>query len=371
MPSSFTSYIRLALCLLPAAQATIYFSNETLPSLPALFGRYMNENKIYSARLQFLPENPYLCDNFDSNATSFITPKAIRISDTTVMPADAVVMLASRGNCPFARKAAVAESMGAAVKFMIVYNYDLEGEETLMPMFTEYGDSRLVLLSVTHQAGRSLRSYLASQPKQILSQGGPIVRMDSEPPPGLITTADLQQMMVTTLGLFFMLVSLSGCAMILLGTRGHVRADGRIVFSTNAAGGAKLTEAQVLTLPQPRERAEIEQCAICFDDDQAAAWTCLPCQHQYHTECIVPWLTERQPMCPLCKFDVLGHITETERADGTIISGNVLQFLWTRMTRYRWTQVSVSGQENMSIEQEHDVEEVVEMTEQQALPQIQ
>jgi hypothetical protein len=368
MLSSFL-FTCLSLWLLPTAHATIYFANETLPSLPALFGRYMNDNKVYNARLQFLPENPYLCDNFDSNATSFIEPKAIRISNTTVLPADAVVMLASRGNCPFARKAAVAESMGAAVKFLIVYNYELDGEDTLMPMFTEYGDSRLVLLSVTHHAGRSLRSYLASQPKEILSQGGPVIRMDSKPPPGLITTADLQEMMVTTLGLFFMLISLSACAMILMGARGHVQADGRIVFN---AAGAKLTEEQVLALPQPTERAVVEQCAICFDDDQSTPWTYLPCQHQYHTECIVPWLTERQPMCPLCKYDVLEHIIETERANGTIISRNVLHYLWTRLTRYRWTQVSVVSPDSNTLEHDHNGEDVaVEMTEQQIPPQMQ
>lgn len=366
MPS-FISQISFLLWLLPTAQAYVYFSNETLPSLPALFGRYMSDNKMYTARLQFLPENPYLCDNFDINATSFIPPKAIHVSENTVLPPDAVVMLASRGNCPFARKAAVAESMGATVKFLIVYNYDLEGENTLVPMFTEYGDSRLVLLSVTHRGGRALRSYLAGQRKETLAQGGPIIQMDSTPPPGMVTTADLQQMMVTTLGLFFLFVSLSGCAMILMGTRGQVQPDGSIVFTTNA-GGRKLTEAQVRALPQPKERVEIDQCAICCDDEQATAWTCLPCQHQYHTECIVPWLTERQPKCPLCKFDVLDHIIENERANGAAFSGNLFHYVWTRITRYRWTRVNASSQEDNNSVEESNMGESVEMTEQQQVP---
>lgn len=363
MPSLHSLNVWLSLWFLPTAQAFVYFSNETLPSLPALFGRYMSDNKMYSARLQFLPENPYLCDNFDSNATSFIVPKSIHVSDNTVIPPDAVVMLASRGNCPFARKAAVAESMGAAVQFLIVYNYDLEGENELVPMFTEYGDSRLVLLSVTHRGGRSLRSYLAAQPKQVLLEGGPIIQMDSTAPP-FSTAADLQQMIVTTLGLFFLFVSLSGFAMIMMGARGRVQADGTIVFTTNA-GGTKLTVAQVLALPQTNERVESELCAICCDDEQSTAWTCLPCQHQYHTECIVPWLTERQPKCPLCKFDVLEHIIENEMAGGTAFSGNVFQYMWTRITRYRWTRVNDSSQEDTN------VEEIVEMTEQQVPPQVQ
>jgi len=45
-------------------------------------------------------------------------------------------------------------------------------------------------------------------------------------------------------------------------------------------------------------------CAICLDDEVPKAFSVLPCQHRFHTECIIPWLTERHANCPLCKYDM-------------------------------------------------------------------
>jgi hypothetical protein len=49
-------------------------------------------------------------------------------------------------------------------------------------------------------------------------------------------------------------------------------------------------------------------CSICIDDFvEGEPIRCLPkCKHAFHTDCIMPWLTERQGCCPLCKTDVLG-----------------------------------------------------------------
>ncbi|KAL9185774.1 hypothetical protein ACHAXT_003551 [Thalassiosira profunda] len=48
-------------------------------------------------------------------------------------------------------------------------------------------------------------------------------------------------------------------------------------------------------------------CSICLDEFALGEKVrLLPrCNHAYHTECILPWLTERQGCCPMCKVPVL------------------------------------------------------------------
>jgi hypothetical protein len=48
-------------------------------------------------------------------------------------------------------------------------------------------------------------------------------------------------------------------------------------------------------------------CSICIDEFEVGErLRLLPrCKHVFHTECILPWLTERQGCCPLCKTSVV------------------------------------------------------------------
>ena len=49
-------------------------------------------------------------------------------------------------------------------------------------------------------------------------------------------------------------------------------------------------------------------CSICIDNfEDGERIRILPkCNHGFHTDCLMPWLTERQGCCPLCKRSVLG-----------------------------------------------------------------
>lgn len=60
-------------------------------------------------------------------------------------------------------------------------------------------------------------------------------------------------------------------------------------------------------------------CSICLEEyEEGEMLRMLPCHHMFHTECIVPWLTERFPNCPLCK----AHVTAEQRQDGVNDSSN-------------------------------------------------
>ncbi|KAF7013542.1 unnamed protein product [Triticum aestivum] len=49
-----------------------------------------------------------------------------------------------------------------------------------------------------------------------------------------------------------------------------------------------------------------EACAICLEDyDNGDMLRLLPCKHEFHVECIDPWLTKWGTFCPVCKLEVL------------------------------------------------------------------
>jgi hypothetical protein len=65
-------------------------------------------------------------------------------------------------------------------------------------------------------------------------------------------------------------------------------------------------------------------CSICIDDFEAGERIRLlpKCRHAFHTDCIMPWLTERQGCCPLCKTNVLNE--DEEETDTAVASDTAL-----------------------------------------------
>ena len=48
-----------------------------------------------------------------------------------------------------------------------------------------------------------------------------------------------------------------------------------------------------------------DTCSICIENYQCKERVrALPCGHIFHTDCIVPWLTQRSSCCPICKEPV-------------------------------------------------------------------
>ncbi|KAJ5642028.1 hypothetical protein N7490_006028 [Penicillium lividum] len=75
------------------------------------------------------------------------------------------------------------------------------------------------------------------------------------------------------------------------------------------------TDHPITAAPEPKAEAVPEagnfSCPICTDDFiKGQDLRVLPCQHQFHPECIDPWLVNVSGTCPLCRIDLNPPKTE-------------------------------------------------------------
>ena len=69
---------------------------------------------------------------------------------------------------------------------------------------------------------------------------------------------------------------------------------------------ATAAAAAVENLCAPESQYDQESCVICLSEfENGDSITTLPCGHDYHTECIKPWLLKRSSKCPICKASFL------------------------------------------------------------------
>ncbi|KAI9769354.1 MAG: hypothetical protein M1840_004055 [Geoglossum simile] len=66
--------------------------------------------------------------------------------------------------------------------------------------------------------------------------------------------------------------------------------------------------------PRPQRKRYVghqEECVVCLEEyvDGVSRVMRLPCGHEFHADCITPWLTTRRRTCPICKGDVVRSIS--------------------------------------------------------------
>ncbi|KAL4980446.1 hypothetical protein BDW66DRAFT_125224 [Aspergillus desertorum] len=59
------------------------------------------------------------------------------------------------------------------------------------------------------------------------------------------------------------------------------------------------------------------ECVVCLEEyiDGQSRVMSLPCGHEFHAECITPWLTTRRRTCPICKGDVVRSMSQSHHAE--------------------------------------------------------
>ncbi|OGM43188.1 PA and RING finger domain protein [Aspergillus bombycis] len=59
------------------------------------------------------------------------------------------------------------------------------------------------------------------------------------------------------------------------------------------------------------------ECVVCLEEyvDGQSRVMSLPCGHEFHAECITPWLTTRRRTCPICKGDVVRSMSQNKDAE--------------------------------------------------------
>ncbi|EXJ64721.1 hypothetical protein A1O7_01059 [Cladophialophora yegresii CBS 114405] len=68
---------------------------------------------------------------------------------------------------------------------------------------------------------------------------------------------------------------------------------------------------KLTTSPKPAKRKRYTgrqvECVVCLEEyvDGESQVMSLPCGHEFHAECITPWLVTRRRTCPICKGDVV------------------------------------------------------------------
>ncbi len=99
------------------------------------------------------------------------------------------------------------------------------------------------------------------------------------------------------------------------------------VAVTESAGDSKEDDAadadasEEIHLCDPESQYDQDSCVICLSEfENGDNVTTLPCGHDYHTECIKPWLLKRSSKCPICKASFL---PKKKKASQSSLESNV------------------------------------------------
>lgn len=287
-----------------SCHATIAAEGLLFDSMPAVFGLPWVSHIQYQAHLQVISGRQFLCENDDTIVESSGDRRRLQHTEPHATNDDLpIALLVSRGACSFEEKSREAMKF-RNVAFVIIY--DDRSRTQLVPMSAS--DKEPIfdrMLFVSHTTGLQLRQILNEQSNNSTDTGGLIITMDSRIPDYNYGRDDSEEWVMAAMSGVFAFIACIGCLLVCV-QAGFLPAADPSIF-----GGERLmTVEQVHKLPSVDygEEPQTHQtsCAICIEEyEQRDKLRQLPCKHVFHTECVIPWLTERHSSCPLCKNEVL------------------------------------------------------------------
>lgn len=350
------------------ADATAAEEILTFDSMPADFG--MKTPWSAKVQLKYFPDHSYLCPTEDldwaepsrtnTNNVTALSSWMHQYRSTNVYSAEAaatsetkegllpLALLVDRGTCSFEIKAEQAALW--KIPYLIVADdvYGHGENDALLTMDAvnpSESTHHVGLLFVSSQTGVALKKLLLESSS---GDGDDVILNIDARKPG------------STDGLVVLVLKLSvwlGCIIMCRRYVSTTRRDepspaDKLSLTTS------LTEEQVLKLPTVRHGGDDQHgshqescCSICLEEyNEDELLRQLPCHHEFHTECIVQWLTTRSRQqsnsCPLCKQEVT-----VEHDNGTTNVNKTWTWLptWRRRRQGR-IPVSTSEQSDDNVE---------------------
>ncbi|KAF9929017.1 E3 ubiquitin-protein ligase rnf13 [Linnemannia zychae] len=109
---------------------------------------------------------------------------------------------------------------------------------------------------------------------------------------------------------------------------------GRSIRSTKALEAAEALDTNTDVNNNQHGEFNSDMCAICLDEySEGEEIRTLPCHHEFHCECIDPWLTRKSSTCPLCKYECMKPLGEAdginsnERDEEPLPNDHLMEFI--------------------------------------------